>query len=41
MSDQFSIAVLLCVVAAILAQNDSPWIALFVLLVAADMVSKS
>ena len=41
MSDEFSIAVLLCVVAGILASNDSPWIAFFIVLVAADMVSKS
>jgi len=41
MSDQFGVALLLCVVAGILASNDSPWLAFFVVLVAADMVSKS
>jgi hypothetical protein len=34
-------AALLCVVAGILAMNDSPWIAFFIVLVAADMVSKA
>jgi hypothetical protein len=41
MSDQFAIAIMLCVVACFLASEDSPWIAFFIVLIAADMVSKS
>lgn len=41
MSDQLLVAVMLCFAASALAFNDHPWIAFFILLVAADMVSKS
>ena len=41
MSDQLLVAVMLCLLAGGFVFNGHPWIALFVLLVAADMVSKS
>jgi uncharacterized membrane protein len=41
MSDKVCVAVLLCVVAGIFVSEKHEWMALFILLVAADMVSKS
>ena len=41
MSDQFCIAVMLCVVAGIFVSEGHEWIAFFIVLVAADLVSKS
>lgn len=40
MSDNLMIACLILVVAAIMASEDSPWLAFFMVLVAADLVSK-
>ena len=40
MSDNFAIACLIVVVAGIMASEDSPWLAFFMVLVAADLVSK-
>jgi hypothetical protein len=41
MSNQFCIALMLCVVAIIFVAEGHEWFALFLSLVAADMVSKS
>ena len=41
MSDQFCIALMICVVACFSMAEGHEWIAIFLVVVAADMVSKS